>query len=69
MADNDTADVVISNPWKNPADGRDYKVGDKASLDPLTAKSLIRAGYAVPATKPAAQALGVDPDTAKTAKK
>ena len=44
------------------------KPGDSLEADPAEAKRLIRAGVAIPATKPAAKAVGVNPDTAASAK-
>jgi hypothetical protein len=42
--------------------------GDSIEVDGREAKRLVGAGIAVPATKPAAKALGVDPESAATAK-
>lgn len=44
------------------------KPGDPLEVDTVEAKRLIGAGVAVPATKPAAKAVGVDPDTAASAR-
>lgn len=44
------------------------KPGDTVEVDAVEAKRLISAGVAVPATKPAAKSIGVDPDTAATAR-
>lgn len=56
-------EVVLAHPWNGHA------VNDRVSVTDQEALDLIRAGYAVPATKPNATKLGVDPETAKTAKK
>lgn len=44
------------------------KPGATLEVEPLEAKRLIAAGVAVPATKPAAKAVGADPDTAASAR-
>lgn len=47
-------------------DGR--KPGDQVEVDAAEARRLIRAGVAVPATKPDAKQIGADPNTAATAR-
>jgi hypothetical protein len=42
--------------------------GDSIEVDAREAKRLVGAGIAVPSTKPAAKALGLDLDSAATAK-
>lgn len=59
----DTVNVQFSHPWQN------HNVGDRVSLDANTARRLVQAGYAVPATKAEAENIGVDPATAATARK
>lgn len=41
-----------------------FKPGDSIEVDERTARHLIRAGVAVPATKGAAKAVGADPESA-----
>lgn len=57
------ADVQLAHPY----DGNEP--GDRITVDEETARRLLTAGYAVPATKPEAEKLGVDPEQAATAKK
>jgi hypothetical protein len=45
-----------------------HKAGERVTVDRDEAKRLIKAGYAVPATVPAAKELRVDPETAATVK-
>jgi hypothetical protein len=46
-----------------------HKVGDRVEVDAAEAKRLIKAGYAVAATVPAAKELRVDPESAATKNK
>lgn len=53
-------DLVLSNPWRDPANGKVHDVGARVSVAPELAERLVRAGTGVPATKADADTAGLD---------
>lgn len=58
-----SVDVVLSHPWNG------HDIGDRVSLDDAEARQVVNDGWGVPATKSAAKEVGVDPDSAASARK
>lgn len=63
-----SVDVQLSHPYRDST-GKRHEVGARVTLDDNDAHQVITSGRGVPATKSAAQAAGVDPESAATAKK
>ena len=53
-------DLVLSNPWRDPATGKVKDVGSRVSVAPDLAERLIIGGTGRPATKSDAAATGTD---------
>ncbi len=60
-------EVIFNYDHESPQFGA-HKAGDRVEMDERSARRLIRAGEVQAATKPAAAQIGVDPETAATAK-